>query len=674
MRALFVYVTGRLSDTPSHTRGFTALAYDMVEWWDEHVKKGARISDFLTLRRHVISALSGRDDGDLRPIRPSHRRGTGDALDDLRVILESSGTGSDRITRIARRLDVYASHGLIATPIIDAPCAVHICRCDRTTITDSRVVKLRASRSRAPEELARVLREFCTQPAEVVDVLVFFDRIQLRYVSALVGESTLESLSVKTPRLCLRHFVNKEKLGPGMPMALMGKRVLACESEEMDANFASIMSSIAHKLGVLELLPGICGACKVTVQEAIDRGVRFRCARLVSLHASCSTVDVFDEDIANATESADASVVGGHVIAPTRTLVTNALAVVDFASLYPSIIAATGAGAQFGLPGLVRELMERRRSTSDAGLARACKLVANSLYGQLASPTSPMYDPDEANAITAEGRRRLMSLVEHLQEHGGHVIYGDTDSCMVTFDEHPRADACAAKAQECVAEFNGLLPDPMCVVVQDIFNKSVFLSKKKYVGIASDGSMHYTGTINIRADSPQVVRMEYEGLAKHLLQDAGSATDITARVLRTRDTIKTAPASRMRAVRKLTSMDKNTTSPATATPHVELARRENFRENGLGYSAEDSIEFAPYISRPSASANMARAGQWVCENEDAAATRCIEWRPTWKTYLVAATSLVEAVLGDEVAKDVNGECRDKTRYERCLFGKDDGFA
>ena len=105
----------------------------------------------------------------------------------------------------------------------------------------------------------------------------------------------------------------------------------------------------------------------------------------------------------------------------------------DFSSLYPSIIASSGAGSRFGLPDIVTDLMRRRRESSDPGLARACKLVANSLYGQLASPTSPMYDPGAANEITAEGRNRLKSLVEHLTESGGTVVYGDTDSCMVSF-------------------------------------------------------------------------------------------------------------------------------------------------------------------------------------------------------------------------------------------------
>ncbi len=68
------------------------------------------------------------------------------------------------------------------------------------------------------------------------------------------------------------------------------------------------------------------------------------------------------------------------------------------------------------------------------GLQLAYKVVANSVYGQTGSRTSPIRRVEVAACTTAAGRDRLMfakSVVE--SEFEGKVIYGDTDSIFVTF-------------------------------------------------------------------------------------------------------------------------------------------------------------------------------------------------------------------------------------------------
>ena len=68
------------------------------------------------------------------------------------------------------------------------------------------------------------------------------------------------------------------------------------------------------------------------------------------------------------------------------------------------------------------------------GLQLAYKVVANSVYGQTGSRTSPIRRVEVAACTTAAGRERLMfakSVVE--SEFDGKVIYGDTDSIFVTF-------------------------------------------------------------------------------------------------------------------------------------------------------------------------------------------------------------------------------------------------
>jgi len=94
-----------------------------------------------------------------------------------------------------------------------------------------------------------------------------------------------------------------------------------------------------------------------------------------------------------------------------------------------------------------RKLMEKTEDDAQKsvlnGLQLAYKVVANSVYGQTGSRTSPIRRVEVAACTTAAGRERLMfakSVVE--TEFGGQVIYGDTDSIFVTFS--------GKKLQECM--------------------------------------------------------------------------------------------------------------------------------------------------------------------------------------------------------------------------------
>ena len=68
------------------------------------------------------------------------------------------------------------------------------------------------------------------------------------------------------------------------------------------------------------------------------------------------------------------------------------------------------------------------------GLQLAYKVVANSVYGQCGSRTSPIRRLEVAACTTAAGRDRLMFAKQVVEsEFGGKVVYGDTDSIFVTF-------------------------------------------------------------------------------------------------------------------------------------------------------------------------------------------------------------------------------------------------
>ncbi|MEN8151273.1 MAG: DNA polymerase domain-containing protein, partial [Planctomycetota bacterium] len=151
-------------------------------------------------------------------------------------------------------------------------------------------------------------------------------------------------------------------------------------------------------------------------------------------------------------------VVGGTVL-DSRAGIFGNVAVLDFKSLYPSIILTFGIdpiafagageaepgelvspnGARFRraggiLPRVITRLWERRdraKAEGDAAMSMAAKLLMNSFYGVLGTNSCRFASAAIANAITSFGGeilRRTKRLIEGL---GHEVIYGDTDSVFV---------------------------------------------------------------------------------------------------------------------------------------------------------------------------------------------------------------------------------------------------
>ena len=157
---------------------------------------------------------------------------------------------------------------------------------------------------------------------------------------------------------------------------------------------------------------------------------------------------------------------GGYVMQPTPGLFENVL-VLDFQSLYPSIIRTfqidpagwvpqplpdqdlivAPNGAAFRrepgiLPQMLEELFPRRAAAKAAGddiASQAIKILMNSFYGVLGASGCRFHDPALANAITSFGREILLWSKARIEGYGFPVLYGDTDSLFVQLE----ADASA---------------------------------------------------------------------------------------------------------------------------------------------------------------------------------------------------------------------------------------
>lgn len=212
---------------------------------------------------------------------------------------------------------------------------------------------------------------------------------------------------------------------------------------------------------------------------------------------------------------------GAFVFQPTPGLYEN-IAVVDFRSLYPSIIVShnicpstikyVGGKAEFldkkervGLiPAVLNEVIRLRFDAKDRlkiekdnsrlkARVLVLKLIANGFYGNLGYYNSRWYCFDCAGATTALGRQYVQQVISSAQNVGFKVLYADTDSAFFEFGVEKD------KVNSFISDINSSLPKPMELELQDFYLRAIFVSakggigaKKKYAMVDFNGRLAVT--------------------------------------------------------------------------------------------------------------------------------------------------------------------------------------
>ena len=159
------------------------------------------------------------------------------------------------------------------------------------------------------------------------------------------------------------------------------------------------------------------------------------------------------------------------------------------------------------------------------GLQLAYKVVANSIYGQLGSRTSPIRKMCVAACTTAVGRRSLLFAKTVLEEGGGNVIYGDTDSAFVTYPGKNLVET-IKKAQEDAAKITKGCPHSAFVIgYEKTFYPFILFCRKRYVGMKYEEDPSPTkckrasmGIVLKRRDNAPIVKDVYGGALDIILE------------------------------------------------------------------------------------------------------------------------------------------------------------
>ena len=248
----------------------------------------------------------------------------------------------------------------------------------------------------------------------------------------------------------------------------------------------------------------------------------------------------------------------------------------------------------------------------------AYKVTANSLYGQLGSPTFKIRLQNLAASVTAYGRKQIMYSKEAIEQFYGpgaadprcsaEVVYGDTDSIFVNFN--PRgADGQLLVGREAVVAtielteeagkfITGTLKEPHDFEYDKVFYPFIIFSKKRYVGNKYEESPDAfketsMGIVLKRRDNAPLLKMIYGAAIQELLirQDVVAATRVVQEGVRALVEGKM-KLSQLTITKSLRSEYK-TTPPA----HKILADRMAIRDPGNAPASGERVGYV-YVKPP----------------------------------------------------------------------------
>ncbi len=225
------------------------------------------------------------------------------------------------------------------------------------------------------------------------------------------------------------------------------------------------------------------------------------------------------------------------------------IVVLDFASLYPSIIKRwnlsyetvnpvycpdsrlvevpdVGHKVCMSIPGLTAQIVgllrdyrvkiykKRAKDKSLPNKLRAwystvqaaMKVYINASYGVFGAETFPFYTPPVAESVTAIGRYTIRATLQKAAELGLFVLYGDTDSLFIW---HPERGA-LKELQDYVEEKFGL-----DLEVDKVYRFVTFSGlKKNYIGVYEDGTVDVKGLVAKKRNTPEFLKKEFSDILK----------------------------------------------------------------------------------------------------------------------------------------------------------------
>lgn len=138
----------------------------------------------------------------------------------------------------------------------------------------------------------------------------------------------------------------------------------------------------------------------------------------------------------------------------------------------------------------------------------ALKVVINASYGVFGAPHFPFYCPPLAEATTAIGRQAITQTIEKCNQIGVEVIYGDTDSVFLKNPTKEQIDELIKWSDKVLKIDLGIDKTYRYLALSD--------RKKNYLGVFPDGNVDVKGLLGKKRNTPPFLRNLFDEIVKIL--------------------------------------------------------------------------------------------------------------------------------------------------------------
>jgi DNA polymerase I len=220
----------------------------------------------------------------------------------------------------------------------------------------------------------------------------------------------------------------------------------------------------------------------------------------------------------------------------------------------------------------------------------ALKIIANAVYGYMVYPRSRFYSRECGESITAIARKSILEAMNLAEKNGFIVLYIDTDSLFLKFNLGEES-----KVEEFRKLVNKTLPEKMELELEDFYNRGIFVSKKqgtagakkKYALINRKGVIKIRGFELVRRDWSRIARETQRKVLEALLKK-GDLEEAVAEVKRVISLLKEEKAD-LQDLEIHSTITKSLKSYEIMSPEVSAAKKAEKR--GLKVEVGSSVGF-----------------------------------------------------------------------------------
>ena len=229
-----------------------------------------------------------------------------------------------------------------------------------------------------------------------------------------------------------------------------------------------------------------------------------------------------------------------------------------------------------------REAAKRPRGTPEHKILKArekaTKVITNATYGYAGWAGSRWYSREVAESAAALGRDTINRSIDIAKNLGLKVLYGDTDSLFVEYEEK--------LVNQFIKEIDKNLG--LEINLGQLYKRILFTeAKKKYAGLLDDGELDVVGMEAIRGDWSNLARNVQNEVLKLVLQDGNPARarSYVTSLIKDLESAKV-PKSSLVIWKTLT---KRPDEYEVNAPHVEVARK--MAKEGWPVTVGDKVGF-----------------------------------------------------------------------------------